>query len=111
MLGVAQRVTGLGVLEPDGRRDVARAHFLELFALVGVHLQQPADALLAVLSAVVDVGAGVEHARVDPEERQFPDVRVGKLNASAANGSSSDALRSAWVASWCGRWPLIEGTS
>src|SRR2546430_5022686 len=34
---VAQRVAGLRVLEPDGRGDVAGAHFFDLLALVGVH--------------------------------------------------------------------------
>src|SRR5881398_2491060 len=74
---VAQRVTGLRVLEPDRGRDVPRADLLDLLALVGVHLQQPADALLLVLGAVVDVGAGREHTRIDPEERQLPHVGVG----------------------------------
>src|SRR5205809_4178426 len=55
VLGVAQGVTGLGVLEADRGGDVPRAYFLQLFALVGVHLQQPADALLAIFGAVVDV--------------------------------------------------------
>src|SRR5213596_2978680 len=62
---VAQRVAGLRVLQADGRRDVARAHFLDLLALVGVHLQQATDPLLLVLGAVVDVRAGGEDARVD----------------------------------------------
>src|SRR6266513_856085 len=74
---VTQRVAGLRVLQPDGRRDVARAHLFDFLALVRVHLQQPADALLLVLGAVIDVGAGGEHARIDPEERQLPHVRIG----------------------------------
>src|SRR5256884_4471084 len=41
------------------------------------HLQQPPDALLLVLGAVIDVGARREDARIDPEERQLPDVRIG----------------------------------
>src|SRR5205807_6425036 len=52
---VAQRVAGARVLQADGGRDVAGAHFFDLFALIGVHLQQPADSLPAVLAAVVDV--------------------------------------------------------
>src|SRR5712692_8605409 len=74
---LAQRVTGARVLQPDRGRDVAGAHLLDLLALIGVHLQQPPDPFPAVLGAVVDVGAGAEHARVHAEERQFPDVRVG----------------------------------
>src|SRR6266487_413749 len=74
---VAQRIAGARVLQPDRGGDVAGAHLFDLFALVGVHLQQPADALFAVLGAVVDVGARAQHARVHAEERQFPDVRIG----------------------------------
>src|SRR5881409_2084006 len=74
---VAQRIAGLRVLEPDGRGDVAGAHLFDLLALIGVHLQQPADALLLVLGAVIDVRAGGEHTRIDPEERQLPHVRIG----------------------------------
>ena len=43
----AQRIAGRDVLQADGRRDVARAHFFDFAALVGVHLQDAADALLA----------------------------------------------------------------
>ena len=42
---VADRVAGGDVLQADGGADVARPHFLDLFALVGVHLQEAADAL------------------------------------------------------------------
>ena len=45
---VAERVAGRDVLEADGRGDVAGADFLDLLALVRVHLQQPADALVLV---------------------------------------------------------------
>ena len=54
---VGQRVPGAGVLEADGRADVAGEHLLDLLALVGVHLQQAADPLPLVLGAVVDVAA------------------------------------------------------
>ena len=44
---IAQRVAGRRFLQADGRRDVARAHFLDLLALVRVHLQDAAEPLLA----------------------------------------------------------------
>ena len=59
----AQRVAGAGELEADGGAEVAGEHRLDVLALVGVHLQQPADALLAVLGRVVDVRAGVRAGR------------------------------------------------
>ncbi len=43
----AQRVAGGRFLQADGRRDVARAHFLDVLALVRVHLQDAADPFLA----------------------------------------------------------------
>src|SRR4249919_679060 len=73
----AQRVAGGDVLEADGRRDVAAQHFLDLFALVGVHLQDAADALLLRLDRVVDLVAGVERARVDAEEGERAHEGVG----------------------------------
>jgi len=73
----AQRVARLRVLQADRRRDVPGAHFLDFLALVGMHLQQPADPLLAVLGAVVDVRARRQDARVHAEERELPDIRVG----------------------------------
>ena len=45
--------------------------------MVGVHLQDAADALLLVLVRVVDIGAGLELARVDPEVRELAHERVG----------------------------------
>ena len=66
----AQRVAGGDVLQADRGGDVAGADFLDLFALVGVHLQHAADALLLALDRVVHGVAGVQHARVDAEERQ-----------------------------------------
>jgi hypothetical protein len=42
-----------------------------------VHLQQTADSLRPLLGRVVDARTGREHARVDTEERQLTDERVG----------------------------------
>ena len=74
---IAQRVAGRRFLQADRRGDVAGAHFLDFLALVGVHLQDAADALLAALDRVVDGVARVDDARIDAEEDQLADVRVG----------------------------------
>jgi len=50
----------------------ACAHFLDLVALVGVHLQQPPDALFPTAYRGVTVFARIEHARIDAEERELP---------------------------------------
>ena len=49
---IAQRVAGGGVLEAGQRDDVARAGFLDVFAMVGMHQQHAADALAVVLDRV-----------------------------------------------------------
>ena len=46
VLGIAQGFAGGHVFQPHRSPDVAGAHFLDFSALVGVHLQQAADALL-----------------------------------------------------------------
>ena len=61
----------------DRRGDVARADRVDVLAMVGVHPQDPADALLAPAARVVDVAAFVEDARVDAEIRQVA-VRIGR---------------------------------
>ena len=54
---VAEGVTGLGVLETNACNDVAGGALLTVNTVVGVHLEDAAQALLAVLDRVVNVGA------------------------------------------------------
>ena len=77
MIRVAQGVAGEGVLESDRGGDVAGVDGLDLFAVIGVHLEDAADPLLLALGGVEHVRAGLERARVDPEVGQLADVRVG----------------------------------
>ena len=55
VLRVGQRVAGEGILEPDRGGDVAGVDDVDLLAMVGVHLEDPADPFLAVLGRVHDV--------------------------------------------------------
>ena len=73
---VAQRVAGGGLLEPDGGHDVAGEDGLLVLAVVGVHLQEAADALLAVLGGVEHGGALLEGAGVDAEVGELAHVGV-----------------------------------
>ena len=50
-VGVAQRVAGGRLLEPDHGDDVAGEDAVLVLAVVGVHLEDAADALLAVLAS------------------------------------------------------------
>ena len=78
VLVVAERVARARVLEADRRADVAGPDLLDLLALVRVHLQQARDALALVLARVVDVRARLQHARIDAEEGEPADERVGR---------------------------------
>ena len=66
------------VFQTDGRGDIAGAHFLDFFTVVGVHLQHTTDALFLALDRVVDRVARLQHAGIDAEERQGADERVGR---------------------------------
>ena len=77
MLLVADRITGRSCLEADRSGDIAGEHLLELHSLVCVHLQNTTHALLLLLRGVEDVGTGVQRARVDAEECETADERVG----------------------------------
>ena len=77
VLQVAQGVAGLGLLQAHDGHDLAGADRRDLLTLVGVHLVDLADPLLAA-------GDGVEHGRarrqlagVDPDVDQLAQVRVG----------------------------------
>ena len=75
-VGVAQRVAGGGLLEADDGHDVAGEDGVLVLAVVGVHLEDAADALLAVLGRVEDGGALLELAAVDAEVGELADVGV-----------------------------------
>jgi hypothetical protein len=72
-----QRVAGAGVLQADARGDVAGEDGVDVFPVVGVHLQDPTHALLGAAGGVDDLRALLERARVHPEVRELAHVRVG----------------------------------
>ena len=67
----AQRVTGRGVLEADHRVDVASVCHVDGVLLVGVHLEDLADALLLALGRVEDLGAGLDLTGVHADEGEL----------------------------------------
>ncbi len=77
MLLIAHGVAGDYVLQAHRGADIARQHFLDLFALVGVHLHQTPHAFLAVLGDVEDELARAQLARVHANERELPDKGIG----------------------------------
>ena len=75
VLFVAERVAGGGRLQTDAPRDVAGLDVFDLFALVGVHLQQAPDALALALGRCSARRCRCESARVHAQERQLTDER------------------------------------
>ena len=77
LLHVADGLAGDDVLQADHGGDVAGADFLDFLALVGVHLQQAADALLAAPHRGQHGVARDQHAGIHADERELADERVG----------------------------------
>src|SRR4051812_5246811 len=73
---VGQGVTGGGVLQADDRVDVTGGDRVDRVLLVGVHLEDLADALLAALGRIDDLSAGLEATRVDADVREPAEERV-----------------------------------
>ena len=74
---VAQGFARGHVLQAHAGGDVAGQDLLDLLALVGVHLQDAADALLLAADRVVDRVARLQHAGIHAHESQLADVGVG----------------------------------
>ena len=98
---IAQRVAGGGVLEAETGDDVAGHGDVEVFALVGVHQQDAAEALAAFLGRVVDLVALVDLAAVDTE--------VGQLAERVGDDLERRARRTARRPTACGRGSLPRG--
>jgi hypothetical protein len=87
LCGVADGVAGGHVLEAHRGRDVASVDLLDLLALVGVHLEEAADAFLLALGAVQHAVARLHGPGVDPDEGQLAHERVGHdLEDESAEG-------------------------
>src|SRR5580704_14990382 len=76
LVRIAQRVARGHILQAHRSGDVARVHFLDLGAVARMHLQEPPDALVAILVRYVHLVAGIQGARIDAEEREVPHERV-----------------------------------
>src|SRR5215472_5208350 len=73
----AKSVAGGDALQADAGADIAGVDSVNFFALVGVHLEQAANALAGTLGGVVDVAAGIQNAGVDTDVGDMADERVG----------------------------------
>ena len=77
MIFVADRVAGGNVLQSNRGANVARQNLADLFALVGVHLQQTPDALGLSRAHVQHAVASLQLSGVHADERQLSDKRIG----------------------------------
>mmetsp|Transcript_16906 Transcript_16906/g.45368 ORF Transcript_16906/g.45368 Transcript_16906/m.45368 type:complete len:533 (+) Transcript_16906:948-2546(+) len=75
--GVAQGLAGDGILEADDGDDIARAGLVDLLALVRVHEKHAADPLLLALHGVEHGRALLHDARVNADEGEGADERIG----------------------------------
>ena len=73
----AECITGGRVFETDSRSDIAGVDAVDFFAVVGVHLQDAADAFTLALASVHDIGTGFELTGIDAEEAELADEGVG----------------------------------
>ena len=84
---VAKGITGGGVLQADQGDDIAGAGPLDIFTLVGVHLEDSADTLTLAVVGVHDGHAGFKIAGVNAEEGKMSDEGIGEqLEDHAAEG-------------------------
>ena len=76
MLGIADSVAGRDIFQAYCCADVARQDFLNVFALIGVHLQQAANALISLGARVQDRITRFQDSGVDAYKRQLSHVRI-----------------------------------
>ena len=76
LLRIAQRIAGAHLLEARERHDVAGIGLLDVLAIVRVHQEHAADALLAILGGVDHAGAAFEPAGIDAAEGDGADERI-----------------------------------
>ena len=77
MLLVADGVAGRNILQAHRGADVARQNLADIFALVGVHLQQTPDALVLAGTRIQHRITRLELSGVHPDKGQLADKRVG----------------------------------
>ena len=74
---VAEGITGGGVLHTDSGGDITGVNHVNIFPVVGMHLQDAAQTLLGALGAVQNGAALFQSTGVHTEVAQLADVGVG----------------------------------
>src|ERR1043166_4547671 len=76
MILVAKRVAGGDVFDSDDRSDVARVTGLDVFAFVGLNLDQTRNAFAFVRARIVNGVAFAERSGINAEENKLSDIRI-----------------------------------
>ncbi|MPM54606.1 hypothetical protein SDC9_101384 [bioreactor metagenome] len=76
-LFIAQSIAGGRVLQAHGGFDIAGIDLFNILPVIGVHLQNAANALLLALGAVQHGGTGGQVTGIHPEEAQTAHIGVG----------------------------------
>ena len=71
MLLIAARIACRGVLHTDRSGDVAGINHVQIFPVIGVHLQDPSEALTGLLRGVENGGSLRHGTGVDAEEAEL----------------------------------------
>src|SRR3990167_6018384 len=74
--GVAQRVTGRGVLQADYRDDITGIGFLDILTVIRMHLNHAADAFLLAFDRIEEARARFKMAGIYAAESQRADERI-----------------------------------
>ena len=73
---ITERITCRCVLQPDSCRNVTGVNMLDIFSVVGMHLQDAAESLTLTLGRVHDRLPGLQLSGVHAEEAELSDKRV-----------------------------------
>ena len=109
---VAKRIAGGDVLDADDGGDVAGVTGIDVLALVGLNLDEAADALALVGARIVNGVALGERAGIDAEEDELadegiaPELERERAELAVVVGGSFDRR-----ARCRGSWPLAGGMS
>src|SRR5574337_1238854 len=74
---ITDRMPGQGTLESYDGTDISGIDLLDLFTLVRVHFEQPADTFPGPFGRVIDIGTGCQRPGIDPDKRQLSNEGVG----------------------------------
>ena len=77
MIFAANRVARAHALESHRGANIAGKNLADLFALIGVHLQQTADAFASSAARVQHGVSGLKLAGIHANKRQLADKRIG----------------------------------